>query len=63
MGISDDRPYYRPDELTKFLPVCRSVIYREMKSGTIPCMRVGKRIFVPKARFHEWLESLGGKLA
>jgi excisionase family DNA binding protein len=60
---SAQRPYYLPDELKQFLPVCRSIIYRELKAGNIPSMRVGKRVFVPKDKFHAWFNSLGGKLA
>lgn len=55
--MNTEKTYYLPEELMQFLPVGRSVIYRELRAGTIPCKRIGKRVFIPKTNFHAWLEN------
>ena len=51
------RAYYTPEELMEVLPLGRTVIYRELKAGRIPSIRLGKRFVIPKAAIQKWLES------
>jgi excisionase family DNA binding protein len=54
------KPYLTPSELTVFLPVGRSVIYRELRAGRIPSMKIGRKIVIPRVAFERWLSECGG---
>ncbi len=57
MATNPERTYFLPDELTNHIPVGRTVIYRELRKGTIPSLRIGKRFIIPKAAFFNWLNT------
>jgi excisionase family DNA binding protein len=48
------------DELAKELGIGRAIVYRGLRDGTIPSLRVGKRFILPKAAINEWLRNAGG---
>lgn len=54
--------YYLPEELVALLPIGRTTIFRELKAGHIPSIRLGKKIIIPREAFDRWLKSAGGLL-
>ncbi len=52
--------YNSVDELAAELQLSRSIVYRGLRDGTIPSLRVGKRFILPKAAISEWLRNAGG---
>ena len=39
-----------------------AMIYQGVKNGSIPHIRLGKKIILPREAFHRWLDSCGGKV-
>ena len=56
-----------PERVTLTVPeaaaiagVSRNLMYELVATGQVPCaLRLGRRIVIPRAAFHEWLESAG----
>ncbi len=46
-------------QAARFAGVGPAAIYRGIKDGTIPHIRFGRNIIIPKAAFTRWLESCG----
>ena len=44
-----------PEDLCKMLPISRTVVYRELRAGNIPSIRLGRRLMIPCAAFDAWL--------
>lgn len=44
------------ESVAKKLGLNRNTIYREVRAGRIPSVRVGDRYLIPKAAFEKWLE-------
>ena len=40
----------------------RAQFYRLVRSGVVPSLRVGRRVFVPVSKWAEWLDSGGAGL-
>ena len=57
MSETEKRSYLTPEEITDHLPIGRSVVYRELRKGTIPSIRIGKRFVIPRAAFFNWLNT------
>ncbi|MCA1672969.1 MAG: helix-turn-helix domain-containing protein [Actinobacteria bacterium] len=38
------------------LGIARGKAYKHVRSGEIPSIRMGRRLLVPRARFHTWLD-------
>lgn len=53
---------YQPLELVEVLGLSRSSVYTGLRNGTIPCIRVSKRILIPKKMLDEWLSKRGQKV-
>ena len=49
------RQTYTVDEVAEVLGVSRGVAYDQVREGTIPALRLGKRWVIPVARFDDWL--------
>ena len=45
------------EELSKVLQVSRSTVYRMAAQGSIPSLRVGRRVIVPKEHLVRWIDS------
>ena len=57
------KPYMTPAELLKRLPdLGKTTIYRELNSGNIPSIRIGRKFLIPNAAFDKWLAECGGAL-
>ena len=47
---------YTAGEVQRMLGVSRAVVYESLRTGIIPCLRLGKRYVIPRTAFHRWLE-------
>ena len=45
------------EELSRVLQVSRSTAYRMAAQGSIPSLRVGRRVIVPKEHLVRWIDS------
>lgn len=50
-----DTPLLRADEAARLLQVRRSWIYEAVRTGTLPCLRVGRHIRFTRPMLEEWL--------
>jgi excisionase family DNA binding protein len=50
---------YHPEELATKLNVSRQTVYKGLRAGTIPAIRLGKRFVIPRAAIEKWLENGG----
>ena len=48
--------FFTPDMLSAVLPVSKSTLYRALRQGTIPCLRVGKRFILSRPHLERWIE-------
>ena len=49
-----EKEFYKPSELARFLGVSKMTIYRYIKKGEIKVARLGKTILIPKQEFEKW---------
>ena len=54
-NILIDGPLLRPDEAATLLAVKTSWIYEAVRTGRLPCIRVGRHIRFTRHMLHEWL--------
>lgn len=54
--------YDSVEELATELRVSRQLAYRHLNDGTIPCIRIGKRIVISREAIAEWLKTSGSPL-
>jgi excisionase family DNA binding protein len=46
---------YTVDEVAALLGIARGKAYQHVRAGDIPSIRMGKRVLIPRDRFHAWL--------
>jgi len=46
---------YSVEDVAAMLGIARGKAYEHVRSGEIPSIRMGRRLLVPRARFHAWL--------
>jgi excisionase family DNA binding protein len=46
---------YTVEEVAAMLGIARGKAYEHVRSGEIPSIRMGRRLLIPRARFHAWL--------
>lgn len=56
LQLSDFPDFFTPDMLSAVLPVSKSTLYRALRQGTIPCLRVGKRFILSRIHLERWME-------
>jgi excisionase family DNA binding protein len=54
-NILVDGPLLRPDEAAALLAVKTSWIYEAVRTGRLPCIRVGRHIRFTRAMLQRWL--------
>lgn len=54
-NILADGPLLRPDEAANLLAVKTSWIYEAVRTGRLPCIRVGRHIRFTRHMLQEWL--------
>jgi len=47
---------YTPAEVMEILQLGRSTVYDRLRDGTIPAVRVGRRLLIPRRALREMLE-------
>lgn len=52
-----DKLMLRPDEVAELLGLSRAMVYRLLRQGELPCVRLGRAVRVPVDRLHEWVKS------
>jgi excisionase family DNA binding protein len=52
-----DGPLLRPDQAAELLAVKRSWIYEAVRTGELPCLRIGRHIRFTRAMLEEWLST------
>jgi excisionase family DNA binding protein len=50
-----DGPLLRPDEAARLLAVKTNWIYEAVRSGRLPCLRLGRHIRFTRALLEQWL--------
>ena len=50
-----DGPLLRPDQVAALLAVKTSWVYEAVRSGQLPCLRIGRHIRFTRAMLEEWL--------
>ena len=55
----EDRATYKVPEAARVAGVGSLSIYKGIAAGTIPHIRFGRNILIPKHAFHEWLDTCG----
>ncbi len=50
------KKWINPVELLEILPFSKPTLYRRLKDGTIPCIRIGGRIFIDEEELDEILK-------
>ncbi len=50
-----DDPLLRPDQAAELLAVKPSWIYEAVRTGRLPCIRVGRHIRFTQAMLEDWL--------
>jgi excisionase family DNA binding protein len=51
-----DGPLLRPEQAAELLSVKTSWVYDAVRTGRLPCLRVGRHIRFTRAMLEEWLE-------
>lgn len=54
-GMLAEGPLLRPDQAAHLLAVRTSWIYEAVRSGRVPCIRVGRHIRFTRAMLEAWL--------
>jgi excisionase family DNA binding protein len=52
-----DGPLLRPDQAAVLLAVKTSWVYDAVRTGKLPCVRVGRHIRFTRTMLEEWLEN------
>jgi excisionase family DNA binding protein len=52
-----DGPLLRPEQAAALLAVKTSWVYDAVRTGQLPCIRVGRHIRFTRAMLEEWLQS------
>jgi excisionase family DNA binding protein len=52
-----DGPLLRPDQAAALLAVKTSWVYDAVRTGNLPCVRVGRHIRFTRGMLEEWLQS------
>jgi len=55
----DDSLVLTPVETAKLLRIGRATVYEQIRQGTIPSIRLGRRILIPRAALMRKLEEAG----
>ena len=51
------RPILTVAEAAELLGVSRWLVHQQIARGVLPCVRLGRRILIPRTRLLAWLES------
>ena len=49
-------PALTVEEAVAYLRISRGLAFAAVKDGSLPCVRIGRRILIPRVRLLAWLE-------
>lgn len=52
-----DGPLLRPDQAAELLSVKTSWVYDAVRTGRLPCLRIGRHIRFTRAMLEDWLQN------
>ncbi|MEA5453592.1 helix-turn-helix domain-containing protein [Sinomonas sp. JGH33] len=52
----NDRRPLRVEEAATLAGIGRGAMYTAVKDGTVPSLRIGRRVLIPRKAFFEWLD-------
>lgn len=55
-----ERQTYDVEEVARILGISRGIAYRMAREKTIPSLRIGRRLVIPKQAFNEWFNNPHG---
>lgn len=53
--MGDEKAVLSVEEVAKRLGICQALVYRQIRTGIIPAVRVGDRYLIPIKAFEKWL--------
>ena len=53
--MGDEKAVLSVKQVAKRLGICQPLVYRQIRAGNIPAVKVGDRYLIPKAAFERWL--------
>ena len=56
---NDERLTYDVGTAAKLMGLSRNAMYQAVRQGQIPCLKVGKRLLIPKVQFLRLLQGDG----
>ena len=56
---STERPTLSVAETAELLGISRWLVQQAVRDGSLPSLRVGRRILIPRARLQAWLDGSG----
>jgi len=59
--VNSEKMILTVKETAQILGLSRNSVYQGVLTGQIPCLKVGKRILVPRKALEELLASVGSK--
>ena len=59
---TDERKSYTVREAAKVTGFGVVAMYRGVREGTVPHIKIGRRIMIPHSALERWLDTAGGKL-
>ena len=57
--MSTERPTLSVAETAELLGISRWLVQQAVRDGSLPSLRVGRRILIPRVRLQAWLEGSG----
>jgi excisionase family DNA binding protein len=51
-----ERLVYSVEEAAELLGISRAFCYEAVNRGEIPCLRIGRRILIPRSALHKFVE-------
>jgi excisionase family DNA binding protein len=63
MERSNERLVLSVEEAGKMLGLSRGLMYRAVNEGQIPCVRIGRRIVIPRALLEQMLRESQSRLS
>lgn len=52
----EEKITFNIQEAAEIMGISKSLAYRLASNGEIPCMKLGNRILIPKARLYEFIQ-------
>ncbi len=61
--VTEEKLVYEVEELIPILHLSRPSVYKAVKDGTIPSIKIGRRRLIPVSAFKIYLANAGGPVS